>query len=171
MLNAALHLKWQNCFCTWQGPRDLPRSGRIDGMNKNPILLTRHRVKFLVYSTSSYKQDQSTEQGGSQRDQRAGSCVAQKIILDFILALFRLWGTVYVNLFFFFPKCGRLNFASNNLGSVPLHFLDEPLSSIMTNYGAWWYVTRTSPQVKGCGGNKKPERIISSKKKKHVPLH
>lgn len=56
---------------------------------------------------SSYKQDQSTEQfsqADTQRDQHAGSCVAQKIILDFILALFGLWGTVYVNLFFFFPK-------------------------------------------------------------------
>lgn len=76
-------------------------------MNKNPLLLTRCTVKFLVYSTSSYKQDQSAEQFSQaepQRDQRAGSRVAQEIILDFIPALLGLWGTVYVNLFFFFPK-------------------------------------------------------------------
>lgn len=155
-------------FCTSQGLRDLLCSGRITGMNKNPLLLMCHRVKFLVYSTSSYKQDQSTEpfsQAETQRDQRAGSCVARKIILGFILALFGLWGTVYVNLFFFLQKYCRLNFGPNNRDSVPLHFLDEPLSSIMTNYGTWWYVTRTSPPVKGCGGNKKPERNISGKRR------
>lgn len=155
-------------LCTSQGLRDLLRSGRITGMNKNPLLLMCHRVKFLVYSTSSYKQDQSTEQFSQaepQRDQCASSCVAQKIILDFIPALFGLWGTVYVNLFFFFQKYCRLNFGPNNLDSVPLHFLDEPLSSIMTNYGTWWYVTRTSPPVKGCERNKKPERNISGKKR------
>lgn len=62
---------------------------------------------------SSYKQDQSTEQFSQakpQRDQPFGFCVAQKAILDFIPAaiffldaveMLRLWGTVYVNLFFF----------------------------------------------------------------------
>lgn len=63
----------------------------------------------------------------------------------------------------FFQKCCRLNFAPNNLDSVPLHFLDEPLSSIMTNYGTWWYVTRTSPP-KAVEEKKKAERNISGKK-------
>lgn len=125
-------------LCTSQGLHDLLHSRQITGVNKNPLLLTRRRVKLLVYSAFSYKQDQGTEQFSQaqpQRDQCSGSCIAQKIILDFIPSVFGLWGTVYANLFFFFQKHCRLNFGPNNLESIPSHFLDEPLSSIMTNYG------------------------------------
>lgn len=128
---------------------------------------------------SSYKQDQSTEQFSQakpQRDQPFGFCVTQKVIWDFIPAaaffldaveMLRLWGTVYVNLFFFFffQKYCRLNLGPNNLDNIPLNFLDEPLSSIMTNYGTRWYVTRISTPVRGCGRRKSLEGIFLAKKK------
>lgn len=68
--------------------------------------------------------------------------------------------------FFFLQKYCRLNLGPNNLNNIPLNFLDEPLSSIMTNYGTWWYVTRTSTPVKGCGRRKSLEEIFLAKKKK-----
>lgn len=123
---------------------------------------------LLVCSTSSSKQ--SPAQFWQAETQKRFNVLAPLLLRKPFWVLFWLWGTVYVNLFFFFfffpHKCCRLNFVPNNPDSVPAHFLDEPLSSIMTNYGAWWYVTGTSPPLRGCGGNKKTERNIPGPKKK-----
>lgn len=132
-------------FCTLQGLHDLLRSRRVTGMNKNLFLLTHRGVKFLVYSMSSYKAQNNFHK---QRLKETNALAPASLRKSFWILFWLCSGSggQFMSIFSsFFQKCCRLNFAPNNLDRVPLHFLDEPLSSIMTNYGIWWYVTRTSP--------------------------
>lgn len=148
-------------LCISQGLHDLLLSGRITGVNKNPL-----NASCMFNILLQAKPSTILTSRDSKEIQRAGSFAAQKTILGFILALGDSLCQSFLLFFFFSHKCCRLNFVPNNPDSVPAHFLDEPLSSIMTNYGAWWYVTGTSPPLRGCGGNKKTERNIPGPKRK-----
>lgn len=114
-----------------QGVHDLLLSGRITGMNKNPLNVP---CIFDTLLQAGPKPSTILTSRDSKRFNVLAPLLLKKSILDFILALGDSLCQSF--LLFFFHKCCRLNFVPNNPDSVPSHFLDEPLSSIMTNYGA-----------------------------------